>query len=97
MTKSKEQGKKLIGQTVKNWAVFFYFVICNMASSARQREVELNSDRYELQTKLNKAILQYKTSQNVAQAARGAGVSEKQVRGNMIFSQKFSLLLYNFS
>ena len=68
-----------------------------MASSARQRAVELNSDRHELETKLNKALLLYKISQNVAQAARGAGVSEKQVRGNMIFSQKFSLLLYNFS
>ena len=68
-----------------------------MASYARQRAVELNSDRYELETKVNKALGLYKISQNVAQAARDAGVSVKRVRGNLIFSQKFSLLLYNFS
>jgi hypothetical protein len=51
----------------------------------------------ELETKVNKALQLYKTSQNVAQAARDAGVSVKRVCGNIIFSQKFSLLLDNFS
>jgi hypothetical protein len=68
-----------------------------VASSARQLAVALNSDRYELETNVNKALGLYKISQNVAQAARDAGVSVKRVRGNLIFSQKFSLLLYNFS
>ncbi len=69
-----------------------------MASSARQRAVALNSDRYELETNVNKALGLYKISQNVAQAARDAGVSVKRVLGNkLIFSQKFSLLLYDFS
>jgi hypothetical protein len=60
-----------------------------MASSARQRAVELHSDRFELETKVNKALLLYKISQNVAQAARDAGVSLKRVRGNIIFSKVF--------
>ena len=68
-----------------------------MASSARRRAVELNSDRLGLETKVKAALQLYKTSHDVAQAAREAGVSAKLARGNIIFSQKFSLLLFNFS
>jgi hypothetical protein len=61
----------------------------------------LNSDRYELETNVNKALGLYKISQNVAQAARDAGVSLERVpvvtRHDSVLSQKFSLLLYKFS
>ena len=68
-----------------------------MSSSARRVAVELNSNRLELETKLKKALQLYETSKNVAQAARDAGVSKKLVRGYILFSEKFSLLLFNFS
>ena len=61
-------------------------VFLKMTNSARRVAVELNSNRLELETKFKKALKLCITSKNIAQAARGAGLSEKFIGGYLLFS-----------